>query len=138
LTPSGDDLLGGTLIALRALGWLRVADTLADWLLPRARVRTHPISYAHLACAAGGEGSAALHDALRALCSPDGPVARPLAALGSIGHSSGWDALAGAALVIRLDATARLSGAIGPAGMVSPIPRKCVRSATGVRHADTN
>jgi hypothetical protein len=138
LTPSGDDLLGGALIALRALGWLQAADTLAGWLLPRARLRTHPISYAHLACAAEGEGAAALHDMLSTLCSPGGPVARPLAALGSTGHSSGWDALAGAVLVTRLHATARLSGPAGPAGADPPIPLKRVRSTTGVRHADTN
>ena len=76
LTPSGDDLLGGVLITLRALGWPQAADTLGCWLLPRARARTHAISYAHLACAAGGEGAAALHDTLATLCSPGAPGLR--------------------------------------------------------------
>ena len=37
LTPSGDDLLGGTLIALRTLGWPAAAEALATWSRPRAR-----------------------------------------------------------------------------------------------------
>lgn len=111
LTPSGDDLLGGTLIALRALGWPRVADTLGSWLLLRARARTHAISYAHLACAAEGEGAAALHDTLAALCSPNAPrLGEYVDALGNIGHSSGWDSLAGVALVAKVAAASRAAG----------------------------
>lgn len=107
LTPSGDDLLGGVLIALRALGWPDAADAMGPWLLRRASTRTHDISYAHLRCAADGAGAAALHDTLAALVSPgaSGLGAR-LDAVAAIGHSSGWDALAGAALVASLAATA--------------------------------
>ena len=108
LTPSGDDLLGGVLIALRALGWPQVADTLGWWLLPRARARTHAISYAHLASAAGGEGAAALHDTLATLCSPGAPGLRERAdALTTLGHSSGWDAMAGMVLVATVAAASR-------------------------------
>ena len=108
LTPSGDDLLGGALIALRALGWPQVADTLGWWLLPRARARTHAISYAHLACAAEGEGAAALHDTLATLCSPGAPGLRERAdALTTLGHSSGWDAMAGMVLVATVAAASR-------------------------------
>jgi len=108
LTPSGDDLLGGALIALRALGWPRVADTLGCWLLPRARARTHAISYAHLACAAGGEGAAALHDTLATLCSPGAPgLGECVDALRTLGHSSGWDGMAGMALVASVAAASR-------------------------------
>ena len=115
LTPSGDDLLGGTMIALRAFGWPEAADALASWLLPRARKRTNTISQAHLACAAAGEGAAALHDILTALCSPetDG-LGKYLDAVEAVGHSSGWDALAGIALVVKVAAMhgpARPSGA---------------------------
>ncbi len=100
LTPSGDDLLGGTLIALRALGWRGAADALARRILAGARCRTHAISYAHLVCAAAGEGAAALHDTLVALCSPAAPrLGACVEDIAAIGHSSGWDALAGIALV---------------------------------------
>jgi len=105
LTPSGDDLLGGTMIALRTLGWPAAADTLANWLLPRAVVRTHAISCAHLTCAAAGEGASALHDTLAALFSKGCPeLPACLHALGAIGHTSGWDVLAGAVLVLRIAA----------------------------------
>jgi uncharacterized protein DUF2877 len=99
LTPSGDDLVGGAMIALRALGRGDLASRLADWALPLARERTGAISLAHLACAAGGEGSAALHDLLNALLAADGEgIAAGVAALAALGHSSGWDMLAGATL----------------------------------------
>ena len=100
LTPSGDDLLGGALVALHAFGQTAMAGRLAAWALPLAATRTGTISRAHLAAAAGGTGSAALHAALTALrssCSPQLDTA--LAALDGIGHTSGWDALAGVALV---------------------------------------
>ncbi|MBI3128458.1 MAG: DUF2877 domain-containing protein [Candidatus Tectomicrobia bacterium] len=97
LTPSGDDFIGGMLIALRALGEEGTADRLAGWALPLAARRTGKISLAHLACAAGGEGNAALHGALAALASPGAEgLAEALAAVHAVGHTSGWDALAGA------------------------------------------
>lgn len=99
LTPSGDDLLGGLLVALRALGHPALAARLGAWLLPRAADRTHPISRAHLGAAAAGEGAEALHQSLASLASPGASgLAAALAALDRIGHSSGWDALAGATL----------------------------------------
>ena len=111
LTPSGDDFLGGAMIALRALGGGGAADRLAAWALPRARERTGKISLAHLACAAEGEGASALHDALAALCAPGAPgLAETLAALHAIGHTSGWDALAGAAAACGAWLRARGSG----------------------------
>lgn len=102
LTPSGDDLLGGAMIGLHAFGRPDLAARLGAWTLPRARTRTHAISVAHLECAAAGEGMAALHEVLAALCSAGAPGLRDrLASLDAIGHTSGWDALAGAALVCR-------------------------------------
>lgn len=82
LTPSGDDLVGGYLVA-------RPDPALSAWALECARTRTSRISAAHLQAAAAGEGAAALHDAL------GGGRLEPLLALG---HSSGWDMLAGAML----------------------------------------
>jgi len=99
LTPSGDDFLGGAMIALHALGRGAVAARLAGWVLPLATARTGAISAAHLACAAAGEASAALHDLLAALLTPGAAgLAETVEALAALGHSSGWDMLAGAAL----------------------------------------
>jgi hypothetical protein len=92
LTPSGDDYLGGMLIALHALGRGAQARGLWRWLQPRLS-RTSAISGAHLEAAAAGEGHEALHLALQdASCVKD---------LHNVGHCSGWDALAGAVAVLR-------------------------------------
>ena len=100
LTPSGDDLLGGCLIALRRTGRRREADALGDAALTAARTATGRISLAHLACAAQGLGAAALHDALEAVVA-GGNAGPALTALDGVGHCSGWDALAGAVLALR-------------------------------------
>ncbi len=97
LTPAGDDALGGAAIALRATGRAAQADMLADWLEAVAPSATGEIAWAHLRAAARGEGSAALHAALAALAKGDMP---DLAAIDAIGHSSGWDALAGSIAVL--------------------------------------
>jgi len=102
LTPSGDDCLAGMLIALHALGAHGLAYSLGSWVLARAADRTHRIALGHLACAAAGEGAEALHETLAALCAPAASgLDRCLDALGRIGHSSGWDALAGVTAAIR-------------------------------------
>ena len=92
LTPSGDDYLGGMLVALRRTGRTMQAEGLWRWLQPRLRERTSAISAAHLTAAAAGEGHEALHSVL------DGEL--NLDALDAVGHTSGWDALAGAAAVL--------------------------------------
>lgn len=98
LTPSGDDFVGGVLIALRYLSRNNLADRLAGWALPLAAEGTGAISRAHLTCATQGEGASALHELLVAVCAADSAgIARHLTAVEAIGHSSGWDALAGIA-----------------------------------------
>jgi hypothetical protein len=100
LTPAGDDFVAGILLALHAVDRADLARALAGWALPVARERTTVISRAHLACAAAGEGAAALHDTLAAVSSADRPrLATCLDAVDAIGHTSGWDALAGIAAV---------------------------------------
>jgi hypothetical protein len=93
LTPSGDDYLGGMLVALRLTGRGVQADGLWRWLQPRLKQRTSAISAAHLAAAAAGEAHEALHEVL------SGSLA--LEKLGAVGHCSGWDALAGAVAVLN-------------------------------------
>ena len=96
LTPAGDDFVGGAMIALRASGDVATADRIAAWALPLAAERTSRISRAHLACAAQGEGHEALHDWLNGF--GDDAYRR----LERIGHTSGLDAAAGAALALRV------------------------------------
>ena len=101
LTPSGDDLIGGAMIALGALGREDLATALAEWVLPIARARTGKISFAHLSCAADGEGAQALHEAITGVAANDASaITAAIAGLDEIGHSSGWDALAGAVAVM--------------------------------------
>lgn len=99
LTPSGDDLIGGALCALHAAGRDQPARRLSDWALPIARTATNRISNAHLACAAQGECGEAVNDAIVALLSGDDP---DLDRIDAIGHTSGWDALAGAFLALSV------------------------------------
>ncbi len=101
LTPSGDDLIGGALIALASLGRIECRDTL--WHHCRALLDgTNDISRIHLRTAALGYGAAPLHAAIHATMS--GEIARlhhALNALTRIGHSSGRDAFAGSLIVLR-------------------------------------
>ena len=101
LTPSGDDYLGGLLIALHALDRRPQALGLWRWLEPRLK-RTSAISAAHLAAAAAGEGHEALHGCLEALASRNADWKQTLDRVASVGHVSGWDALAGIAAVAKL------------------------------------
>lgn len=102
LTPSGDDYLGGVLVALRWVGRAAHADSLWRWLEPRAAEGTSAISAAHLAAAASGEMHEALHDVLRDLSAWEAPDLHPnLSRLDAVGHTSGWDALAGIVAVAR-------------------------------------
>jgi hypothetical protein len=93
LTPSGDDYLGGMLVALRVAGRAMQAEGLWRWLEPRLESRTSAISAAHLAAAAAGEAHEALHRVLAGSLDLD--------ALDAVGHTSGWDALAGALAVLE-------------------------------------
>jgi hypothetical protein len=92
LTPSGDDYLGGVLVALHALRRNSKAASLWRWLEPRLP-RTSAISAAHLSAASSGEA----HEALHAVLAGDTNFAR----LDAVGHCSAWDALAGAVAVVR-------------------------------------
>jgi hypothetical protein len=92
LTPSGDDYLGGVLVALRATRRTTHAESLWRWLAPRLYGRTSELSSAHLVAAAAGEAHEALHEVLNGT---------PTERLDGVGHCSGWDAFAGAMAVLR-------------------------------------
>ena len=102
LTPSGDDLLCGVLVALHAVGETDMARALYAEIAKAAPSATSPISGAFLRAAAEGLGCEALHAAIAAIL--EGQIealAGRVEALGRIGHTSGWDALAGALLVLQ-------------------------------------
>jgi hypothetical protein len=101
LTPAGDDLVGGAFFARAVLarlegggeGWRRAAEAIRG----RAAACTHPISAALLGDLLDGESHAPLHDLAAALVAGGGaPAAETACArLARLGHSSGWDLLAG-------------------------------------------
>jgi hypothetical protein len=112
LTPSGDDLLCGMLVALHAVGEIDMAHALYAEIARAAPTSTSPISAAFLRAAAEGLGCEPLHAAIAAIL--EGQVealAGRVEALGRIGHTSGWDALAGALLVLQAFGTTEGHGA---------------------------
>ena len=102
LTPSGDDYVGGVFFARALLARAGACDGLA-WraaaalVLDGARGRTHPISIALLSDMLDGQAHAPLHDLARALAAgaPRDVALGTARRVVGIGHSSGWDMLAG-------------------------------------------
>lgn len=100
LTPAGDDFVGGAFFARAMFG--RTPATAMDWARAIERVRamavrrTHPISAVLLSDLLAGEGHEPLHDLASALNADAASAAvDAVARLVRIGHSSGWDVLAG-------------------------------------------
>ena len=116
LTPSGDDYVGGAFFARALLARAGACDGVA-WraaaalVLDGARGRTHPISIALLDDMLDGQAHAPLHDLARALAAgaPRDVALGAARRVVEIGHSSGWDMLAGfvagVAGTLRLNAT---------------------------------
>lgn len=96
LTPSGDDLLGGLLIALHGRGLHDQVTALSREIATLATGRTTSISRAHLRAAMNGQANETIHEICNGLLAGgtvDWPVL--LDRVDTIGHSSGWDMLAG-------------------------------------------
>ena len=103
LTPSGDDFIGGTLVALRALGRPELVDQVWAVARPVAEAAGGPISFAHLDAAAEGQMAAGIHSAMNAIVMGDpGRIRGALNEIDGIGHTSGWDALAGIVMVFQV------------------------------------
>lgn len=99
LTPSGDDFLCGALATLDALGECGARAALADAVRREASALTSPLSACLLRAAAAGHFGDRLH---RAACDAiTGRAEAAAAALAGIGHSSGWDMLAGIVATLR-------------------------------------
>ncbi len=124
LTPSGDDMLGGLMVALRTVllpvsygkkplrecpesSGASIIDELSQSIF-RHTTRTNRISAALLEQAALGIGSAAQHQVLECLLelTPAIDLDNSVERLVNSGHTSGWDALTGllfgVALALRL------------------------------------
>ena len=102
LTPAGDDFWCGVMIALRAQGFEDILEKVSGSVLKLASERTNKISRAHMECAAGGQGAQALHETISAMGVADEARLRSaLRELDKIGHSSGWDSLAGVVCVLE-------------------------------------
>lgn len=104
LTPAGDDLVGGVLFGRAVLGRGGAVEGRA-WaaagaaIVAAARGRTHPVSAALLADLAAARGHAPLLDLVAALAAGGREAGLDAASrLTALGHSSGWDMLAGLAL----------------------------------------
>lgn len=104
LTPSGDDVLIGVLALLQAGGETRIHADLARTIVALAAL-TSPLSGSFLHAAAAGHVADHLHVA--ATSAVAGDVGTAIASLHGIGHSSGWDMLAGIAVTLRAVAAAR-------------------------------
>ncbi len=90
------------MVALHLLGRTSLRDALWKSLRAYADAESNAITRAHLGAAAQGLGGAALHAVLNDLLTgTTEALPRRLAAIEAIGHTSGWDALAGAVLVLR-------------------------------------
>ena len=101
LTPSGDDFLGGMLIGLNVCGEKSIQKQLYTQI-ESLLYSTGPLSSAHLRAAAHGEGSHSLHQILNTLLEGnDSQLKVGIDAINQIGHTSGWDALAGISVVLR-------------------------------------
>lgn len=98
LTPSGDDVLGGLLIALRLLGGVITGGTkavwLADWLGAAATSfagdRTTPLSATLLHCAARGQAAAEVAAVLHGFAGQE-PLLPAIRKLLATGRTSGAD-----------------------------------------------
>lgn len=102
LTPSGDDFIGGMMIALHSLDKGGLSKVL--WLIVKkyAGQNCNPISLAHLSAASNGVGCAAIHRALAVVSKGriDG-IDTAIADVSKIGHSSGWDIMTGIVLTLE-------------------------------------
>lgn len=100
LTPSGDDVLIGAFALLDALGERRAHASLARAVSLVPPGLTSPLSHCFLRVAAAGHIGEGLHAAVSSCISGDAD--RAIAAIRDIGHSSGWDMMAG--IMTALDA----------------------------------
>ena len=107
LTPSGDDVVAGLLIALHATGRNATAAALAGYVRRAPADATSALSRALLEAAIDGAPGETMHEVVSALLQGETTELVPLLdRLDAIGHTSGWDMLAGAYLGLSAAADA--------------------------------
>jgi hypothetical protein len=117
LTPSGDDFLLGALALLDALAERKACAALAAAVAALSPALTSPLSLCFLRAGAIGHVGEHLHGIVCAVLS--GNVQAGIATATRIGHSSGWDMLAGAASALRVLASPQPSAEITASVLVT-------------------
>lgn len=101
LTPSGDDFLGGMMIALHMLGDTESARCLWQVVRANAECNGNLISLAHLEAASKGLAGELIHQMGAAiLIGRCQEVVALCQGINRLGHSSGWDIMAGVGVVL--------------------------------------
>ncbi|MEM9360383.1 MAG: DUF2877 domain-containing protein [Pseudomonadota bacterium] len=96
LTPSGDDFLGGVMIALHAMGFVAACTAVWSVVGPVAEQTTNRISFEHLSYASQGQTIEPLEKLKHATLA--GRIEEILALaeeVSRVGHTSGWDIVSG-------------------------------------------
>jgi hypothetical protein len=102
LTPSGDDFVGGMMIGLCSLGETTLCRNLWVASQPLAIAAGNPIALAHLAAASEGLANIALHQTLVAIIEGQIECLCTLrTAIDRVGHTSGWDGMAGVVRILQ-------------------------------------
>jgi hypothetical protein len=102
LTPSGDDCLVGALALLDCIGERDAHAALGRAIIEALPGATSALSACLLRAAAAGHIGEALHRAVSSVIAGD--VDAAIAAVETIGHSSGWDMMAGVTTTLRVAA----------------------------------
>ena len=90
------------MIGLQIVGRSDLSESLFGIVEEKVARCSNAISAAHLAAAAEGAGGEWLHAALNGILAGDvGLLPAALTNVGRMGHTSGWDALAGSITVFR-------------------------------------
>jgi hypothetical protein len=105
LTPSGDDFLVGALVLLDCVGERVAHAALARAIINVLPGSTSPLSACFLRAAAAAHVGEKLHRAVSSVIAGD--VDAAIEAIENIGHSSGWDMMAGITATLRVAAIVR-------------------------------
>ena len=106
LTPSGDDFLVGALALLDCVGERDAHAALARAIIDALPGSTSPLSACFLRATAAAYVGETLHRAVSSVMAGD--VGAAIEAIENVGHSSGWDMMAGITTTLRVVAPARL------------------------------
>ncbi len=102
LTPAGDDLLAGAMLAIWAQWPADRAALFCQLMVETAAPRTTTLSQAWLKAASKGEAAAVWHELVEGLAlSSETAVNQAITRIKQTGHTSGTDALTGFALTIQ-------------------------------------